>query len=233
MSSGCSDTTRMSFAQLWLRIMRAVRGVSKDDMKRRAKLTAENTIAGMLEQEKSYTTNLRVIAGRVKAVPTGKKNSQEMRELLLRSRNMRSQLTMLHKKRFALEAHLETLNVSELNTQILASVQETSSVLKSMGLDKNIESMDEVMMDMKESIADVSALQDGLAQSVDVNGDVSEDGLDEELRLLLSDDECQMQSESWRPAVVEPTPTTAPASISSMQETDGNSVRKPAVLVEA
>ena len=35
-SSGCSDTTRMSFAQLWLRIMRMVRGVSKDDMKRRA-----------------------------------------------------------------------------------------------------------------------------------------------------------------------------------------------------
>lgn len=233
MSSGCSDTTRMSFAQLWLRIMRTVRGVSKDDMKRRAKLMTENTITGMLEQEKNYTSNLRAIAARVKAVPTGKKNSPEMRELLLRSRNMRTQLTLMHKKRFALEAHLETLNVSELNTQILASVQETSSVLKSMGLDKNLESMDEVMMDMKESLADVSALQDGLSQSVDVNGEVSDEGLDEELRLLLSDDESHMTPESGRPTAVEPTPTTAPVSISSMQEVESSVTNKPTTLLAA
>lgn len=208
-----------------------VRGVSKDDMKRRAKLTAENTIAGMLEQEKTYLSNLRAIAARVKAVPTGKKNSQEMRELLLRSKSMRSQLAVLHKKRFALEAHVETLNVSELNTQILASVQETSSVLKSMGLDKNIESMDEVMMDMKESIADVSVLQDGLAQSVDFNGEVSEDGLDEELRLLLSDDECEIPREDVRPAAIEPTPTTAPLNVSTMEDPGDARISRPVELV--
>ena len=43
--------------------MRAVRNESKDDMKGRAKLMTENTITGMLEQEKKLHFEFLIVAG--------------------------------------------------------------------------------------------------------------------------------------------------------------------------
>ena len=49
-----------------------------------------------------------------------------MRDLLVRSISQRSKLAMIGKKRMALQQHLETLEASELNQQVLNSVKQTS-----------------------------------------------------------------------------------------------------------
>lgn len=187
MTDGCQNTLNLSVARLWMRFVRVFRSEPLEDQKRRAHLHAQKTITEMTTQEKQYQEKLATLAQRVKTMPRGKMN-KDMQTILMNSKNMRAQLNLLIKKRQALESHLQTLQVSDLNTQILASVQETSSVLKNMGLDKNLDSLDEIMMDMKDSISDVNALQEGLSENINAETDDNDD-LHHELELLLGEQE--------------------------------------------
>jgi hypothetical protein len=82
---------------------------------------------------------------------------------------------------------METLVNSELNQHVLASMQKTSHALKGMGLDKSLESVERVMLDLEENHSDVSSMQQTLGMSY--GDDESVDwGL--ELSMLLSDDDC-------------------------------------------
>ena len=64
---------------------------------------------------------------------------------------------MVSKKKKAIQKHVDTLEASELNEKVLSSVQETAGVLKSMGLDRAVDNMDEAMADMQDSMLDVAS----------------------------------------------------------------------------
>jgi hypothetical protein len=57
---------------------------------------------------------------------------------------------------------METLENSELNQQVLYSMQRTSHALKAMGLDKSLQSVDQVMLDLEENHNDMNSLQHSL-----------------------------------------------------------------------
>jgi len=132
------------------------------------------------------TTSQAMIAIASEVKCTGSRNKNVLRELLMRSRTNRNKLSVIIKKRQSLQQHLDTLETSELNQQVLSSVRQTSDVLKSMGLEQKMESVDELMMDMAESHEDVRSIQNGLSTSF--SGEIEQNDLDEELALLLGDD---------------------------------------------
>lgn len=134
--------------------------------------------------EDETSVGIRNIASQVKTV--NRHNKAPLKDLLLRSRAQRHKLQMIAKKRQSLQQHLETLETSELNQQVISSVKETSDVLKNMGLAQNVESVDELMIDMAESHDDVRLIQTGLAAGHGEDVDSAE--LDAELELLLSED---------------------------------------------
>jgi hypothetical protein len=80
---------------------------------------------------------------------------------------------------------METIENSELNQHVLHSMQRTSNALKAMGLDKSLQSVDKVMLDLEENHSDMSSLQQTLCVSYTDDDDVD---WGNELSLLLSDD---------------------------------------------
>jgi hypothetical protein len=96
-------------------------------------------------------------------------------------------LTQTHKKRLNMEQQLEALAMSELNNQVLSSMQKTSVALKSLGIQNSVENADEVMLDMQESQQDLSVLQNVLGQAIGPDV-IDDDNLAEELEMLMSMD---------------------------------------------
>jgi len=92
---------------------------------------------------------------------------------------------VLQRKREALDNHMETLENSELNQHVLHSMQQTSNALKAMGLDKSLQAVDKVMLDLEENHSDMSSIQQTLGMSY------SDDEVDWGLELsMLLDDDC-------------------------------------------
>jgi hypothetical protein len=80
---------------------------------------------------------------------------------------------------------METLENSELNQHVLYSMQRTSNALKAMGLDKSLQSVDKVMLELEENHNDVNSMQQTLGVGY---GDDEDVDWGSELSLLLSDD---------------------------------------------
>ena len=94
---------------------------------------------------------------------------------------------MTARKRMALEQQLEALSTTQLNQEVLASMQQTSAVLKSMGLEDKIATTDEVMQDLEDSQRDIASLQESLSTGVSGVGEFDDSALEAELELLLND----------------------------------------------
>jgi len=122
--------------------------------------------------------------------------------LLTRSRAQRQKLQLITRKREQLQTHLETLETSELNQQVISSVQETSHVLRSMGLSQNVDSVDELMQDMADSHDDVRLIQTGLSTGVGVEPESSD--LEAELALLLAGEDGEDGEDGGPPEHIAP-----------------------------
>jgi hypothetical protein len=110
---------------------------------------------------------------------------ERLKPMLVQSKKIKGRLVVLQRKRDALDNHMETLENSELNQHVLHSMQRTSNALKAMGLDKSLQAVDQVMMDLEENHSDVSSFQQTLGMSA-ADDDSVDWGL--ELSMLLSDD---------------------------------------------
>jgi hypothetical protein len=179
-----------SAANFWMSLMSAVRGSRPLDVTKHAKLCLRATLEQIDEAEQDHTQELARLVPRVKAVrqagaSAGRVDAARLRPLLLQCRKVRSKMDTLAKKRLALENHMDTLDNSELNQHVLHSMQKTSHALKGMGLDKALESVDRVMMDLEENHGDVSSIQNSLATSFDTGDDFDWEA---EMALLLDSD---------------------------------------------
>tara|TARA_B100001094_G_scaffold319455_1_gene364299 strand:+ start:5291 stop:6109 length:819 start_codon:yes stop_codon:yes gene_type:complete len=189
MSSNCNESMTNSLASAWLNIMRLVNSKSpamRSDGAILAKINLHDTIEQLKMVEESLKEEIRSTASHVKVAQTQNAKTT-LQHLLIKSRTKRLRLTQTHKKRLNMEQQLEALAMSELNNQVLTSMQKTSVALKAMGMQNAVENADDVMMDMQETHQDLSALQDALGQQV--NPDlISDDNLAEELEMLMSAD---------------------------------------------
>lgn len=177
-----------SGASIWHSMLSLVCSASKEDDILKAQHMLSKSVQEVETMEKSALTELQNIQRQVKSrTAISSKKTAEIKDLLVSSVRQRRKLNMLTKKRVALTQHIETLQSSSLNQQVIASVKQTSTVLKQLGLDEQIESVDSIMMDLNESMQDTQNIQQSLSNSLDVN-ESEEQYLQRELELLLNED---------------------------------------------
>ena len=184
----CKGATLNAAASTWVALLEWVKGKSQVDQIRNAKIQLQNSVECLESSEQEIKADLLQIARDVK-MHRAKNPKVRLDHLLLNSRSKRQNLAVVTKKKTSLQQHLMALETSEMNQKVFQSIKTTSTALKSMGLDKALETVDDVMYDMEESSSDITSIQTALAApfSQQMN-DVADADLESELELLLADD---------------------------------------------
>ncbi len=123
------------------------------------KLGLKQSLREITSTEEDLKTELDALIARIRVTQKHSKNIERVKPMLVQSRKIKDRLSVLQRKREALENHMDTLENSELNQHVLHSMQRTSNALKAMGLDKSLKDVDQVMLDLEENHIDVSSMQ--------------------------------------------------------------------------
>ena len=179
-----------SVAQLWIALVRSVRGVGPLEVTRNAKHALRATLDEIACGEHELNEELARLIVKLKTIRQAgtageRPDVVRLKPVLMQCRKIRMKMQTLSKKRVALENHMDTLDNSELNQHVLHSMQKTSHALKGMGLDKVLESVDQVMTDLEENHGDVTSIQNSLAISFDSTEDFDWEA---EMAMLLHGD---------------------------------------------
>jgi hypothetical protein len=175
-------------ANAWISTMQLLFGQVAIDNTRAAKIALQGSLREIAATEEELKAEMDTLVSRLRVTQRQTKNIERLKPTLIQCRKIRNRMLVLQRKKEALETHMETLENSELNQHVLHSMQRTSNALKAMGLDKSLQSVDKVMLDMEETHNDVNALQQSLGVGY---GDEEDVDWGTELSLLLSDD-CMM-----------------------------------------
>jgi hypothetical protein len=172
-------------ANAWISTMQLLFGQVAIDNTRAAKIALQGSLREIAATEEELKAEMDTLIVRVRATQRQTKNIERVKPILIQCRKIKNRLLVLQRKKEALETHMETLENSELNQHVLHSMQRTSNALKAMGLDKNLQSVDKVMLDLEENHNDVNSIQQSLGVGY---GDEDDVDWGSELSLLLSDD---------------------------------------------
>jgi hypothetical protein len=177
----------VSAANGWLGLMKLFFGSVTIDDTRYAKIGLQGSLREIDSTEEELKIELEGVIARIKSTQSRHKGIDRVKPLLLHHKKIRNRIEVLERKRGVLQNHMETLENSELNQQVLYSMQRTSNALKAMGLDKSLQSYDKVMLELEENHNDMNSLQQTLG-----TGYVEEDETDWGLELdrILCDDVC-------------------------------------------
>lgn len=181
--AGCSDAVKRQFADFYRDLAITVFGKGSRDKMLLAEMSVSGSIADIVHAENTAKKELAALAERVRR--EGPRNKSLMKDLLLRSRTLRSNMALMAKKRIGMEQHLETLRQSQLNQNMLLSMKHTSDALQTMGM--KLTDADNIVLDLEDTTNDINSLQTALGSSF-ASGDFSEDDYHAELELLLADD---------------------------------------------
>ena len=152
----------LSAAHGWLGFMNFVFGEVSIDNTRYAKIGLQGSLREIDSSEEELKMELDAVLGRIRATQSKQKGVDRVKPLLMQHKKIRGRIETLQRKRDVLQNHMETLENSELNQQVLYSMQRTSHALKAMGLDKTLQSVDKVMLDLEENHNDMNSLQHSL-----------------------------------------------------------------------
>jgi hypothetical protein len=194
----------LSAAHGWLGFMNFVFGEVSIDNTRYAKIGLQGSLREIDSSEEELKAELDAVLGRIRATQSKQKGVDRVKPLLMQHKKIRGRIETLHRKRDVLQNHMETLENSELNQQVLYSMQRTSHALKAMGLDKSLKSVDKVMLDLEENHNDMNSLQHSLGTGYT---DEEETDWASELNKIMSE-ECFVETpevcNSTRPKTEEP-----------------------------
>jgi len=179
----CHVSVVESLSQSWLRFLTVVRGRKPEDDMRRATMMLTSSIQATNSIEQELSSELAELSCRARSL-RNKHVKADLVALLTSSKHKRLRLQQTVRKRLALEQHLETLQSTLLNQQVMNSVKHTSDVLKSMGLENEVSRIEEVNLDLREALTDVGAIQEQLAAG-GVYGTDDEMDLETEMQLLM------------------------------------------------
>jgi len=184
-ADGCSKGVQTAFANGVRGLALAVWGTQPRDSMLLAEMSVSASITELTKAEDNTKRELSTIVDKVKNMP-GNKSKQVVKDLLLRSRNLRSTLASMGKKRMSMEKQLETLRQSQLNQHMLVSMKHTNEALQKLGL--KVSDTDNIMLDLEDSHTDINNLQASLSSAFVVDDNVTDIDLSEELELILGDD---------------------------------------------
>ena len=175
----------LSAAGIWMSTMELVFGPVPIDNTRSAKIGLQGSLREIAAMEEDLKAELETLVGRIRVTQKQTRNLERLKPTLIQCKKIKNRLAVLQRKKEALENHMETIENSELNQHVLHSMQRTSNALKAMGLDKSLQSVDKVMLDLEENHSDMNSLQQTLCVSY-----TEDDNVDwgEELSMLLGDD---------------------------------------------
>jgi len=213
----CHVSVVESLSDSWLRVLGMLRGRRPDDEMRRATMLLTKSIEATSSIEHSIGAELAEMSCRARSLRQ-KHVKSDLVALLTSSKHKRLRLQQTVRKRLALEQHLETLQSTLLNQQVMSSVKHTSEVLKSMGLDHQLSCVEEINMDMQETLSDAGAIQDGLAAGGLFTVDEDMD-FDSEMELLLQLDPIyaeQSQAAAQMAAKASPPVSASPTVLNHM-----------------
>jgi hypothetical protein len=198
-----------SAAKTWLDFMGLAFGVPSIESTRYAKLSLRTTLDEIQNSEQELQDELARHVHKIRGLrkPGQPVDAMRMKPVLMQCRKVRLKLQTLDKKKLALENHMETLSNSELNQHVLQSMQKTSHALKGMGLDKTLDSVDRVMMDLEENHSDIASIQNSLSATFDTGDDCDWEA---ELALLLGETTF-VSAPAMVNQIAEPAPAPAPA----------------------
>ena len=178
-------------ATVWVNFMSLVvsknSAVVRSDNAITAKVQLQETITHLKSIEQSLREELQASAMHVRTAQQTQAKTT-LQHILMRTRAKRIRLSQTASKRLNMEQQLDALCMSELNNQVLTSMQKTSIALKSLGVRESVENADEMMLDMQEAQQDLSAMQDALVQPINFDN-IDEDALAHELEILLGEDQ--------------------------------------------
>jgi myosin heavy subunit len=201
----------LSAAGIWMSAMGFVFGPVPIDNTRSAKIGLQDSLWEIAGMEEELRGELETLIGRLKVTQKQTKNMERIKPTLIQCRKIKNRLAVLQRKKEALQNHVETIENSELNQHVLHSMQRTSSALKAMGLDKSLQSVDKVMLDLEENHSDMNSLQQTLCVSYTEEEDVD---WGQELSMLLNDDCMSIPAvRNTMPAVREEQPGSSPAEV--------------------
>ncbi len=183
MANGCTEALHCSVADAYRSFALAVFGTSPRDKMQLAEMSVLSSIADIAEAEAKCKRELETLVRRVRELDAKRSRAQVL-DLLGRTRVLRASLAGMAKKRGGMEQNLETLRQSQLNQNMLLSMRHTSDALQTLGL--KVSDADNIMLDLEESTGDLNALQGVL--STGFESELTQDDLDAELELVLSDD---------------------------------------------
>jgi myosin heavy subunit len=181
------------------------------DNTRSAKIGLQASLREIAAMEEELRGELEALIGRLKVTQKQTKNMERIKPTLIQCRKIKNRLAVLERKKEAMQNHVETIENSELNQHVLHSMQRTSSALKAMGLDKSLQSVDKVMLDLEENNSDMNSLQQTLCVSYTEEEDVD---WGQELSMLLNDDCMSIPAvRNTMPAAREEQPGSPPAEV--------------------
>ena len=197
-----------SAAKTWLDFMGLACGTPSIESTRYAKLSLQTTLNEIQNSEQELQDELARHVHKIRGLrkPGQPVDAMRMKPVLMQCRKVRLKLQTLDKKKLALENHMETLSNSELNQHVLQSMQKTSHALKGMGLDKTLDSVDRVMMDLEENHSDIASIQNSLSATFDTGDDCDWEA---ELALLLGETTF-VSPPAMVNQIAEPAPAPAP-----------------------
>jgi len=184
-ADGCSKGVQTAFANGVRGLALAVWGTQPRDSMLLAEMSVSASIHELTKAEDNTKKELSLIVDKVKNLP-GNKSKQLVKDLLLRSRNLRGTLASMGKKRMSMEKQLETLRQSQLNQHMLVSMKHTNEALQKLGL--KVTDADNIMLDLEDSHTDINNLQASLSSAFVFDDNVTDNDLTEELELILADE---------------------------------------------
>jgi hypothetical protein len=186
----CSKGIQTAFANTVRGVALAMWGTQPRDSMLLAEMSVSASINELTQAENNTKRELSIIVDRVKTMQ-GTKSKTVIKDLLLRSRALRSTLASMGKKRMSMEKQLENLRQSQLNQHMLVSMKHTSEALQKLGL--KVTDADNIMLDLEDSNTDINNLQASLSSGF-ADDNLSDMDLSEELELILSDEYLQPSS---------------------------------------
>ena len=184
MANGCSETLHTSVAEAYRSLALALFGTGARDKMQLAEMSVAASIADITEAENKSKRELGALVKRVRELDPVRQRGQ-VQEFISRTRMLRASIAGMAKKRTGMEQNLETLRQSQLNQNMLLSMKHTTDALQTLGL--KVSDADNIMLDLEESTGDITHLQNTLSSGW-ADNDLSQEELDAELELILSDD---------------------------------------------
>ena len=175
-----------SFTECWWFLSKKVKSTPQIEQMRMAEMQLVDTIDELKGKEETLKKELKEIAMKVKTAQAAKA-STKVKQLVTSSVAKRGNLGLTTRKRMALEQQLDAIATTQLNQQVLSSMKQTSTALKSMGLENTLNNVDEVMTDMQEATTDIGEITQTLSGSLTIDS-MDDEAMQAELALLMGDE---------------------------------------------